>query len=124
VAGRFRGVLQSLQRIVNRKAAGLLARWELPKGGEELRDVLLRRHHDESVVHPPPSVIDAFVVGAFERIGAQVEELRESQRHERVLPHIQALRTLFGKDNLPLVITQTDERTVIVEVEKFVTRAG
>src|SRR5262249_39287152 len=54
VAGRFRGVLQSLQRIVNRKAAGLLARWELPKGGEELRDVLLRRHHDESVVHPPP----------------------------------------------------------------------
>lgn len=44
--------------IVNREAAGLLARWKFLERGEKLADVLLRRHHHEGVVHPPASVVD------------------------------------------------------------------
>src|SRR5436190_17186287 len=76
IAGRFRGVLQTLQRVINRETAGLLTWREFLKRSQEFPDVLLRRHHHEGVVHPPASVVDAFMVGGFERIGAQIEKLR------------------------------------------------
>src|SRR4030095_10579264 len=97
VADGFRGVLQTLQRVVNRKAAGLLARREFLKRGEELPDVLLCRHENKRMVNPPASIVYAFVVRGLEGIGAQIEKFRETKRHEWVLPHVQAMRALLGE---------------------------
>ena len=119
----FGAFCKCLQSLVEAEAAGLLARREFLERGEKLTHVLLRRHEHEGVVHAPPSVVDAFVVGALERIGAQVEELRKTQGHERVLPDIQAVRALFREDDLPLVVAQADQRAVVVEVEELLARA-
>ena len=89
-----------------------------------MSDVLLRWHQDEGVIDPPPPVINALVVGRLERIGAQIEKLRETQWHEWILPHIQAMRALFGEDDLLLVVAQRYERAVVVEVKEFLARAG
>src|SRR5262245_19941710 len=87
--------LQLLQRRVDREAARLLAGRKLLEGRQELADVLLRRHHQEQVLDAPAHVIHAFVVGGLERIGAQVEELRQAQRDERLLPDVQAVAALL-----------------------------
>src|SRR4030095_9648119 len=119
VAGRFRRVLQTLQRVVNRKAAGVLARRARLERGQELPDVLLRGHEHERVVNPPVSIVYAFMVGGLERIGAQIEKFGEPQRHKWVLPHVQAVRALFGEDDFVLVVAERDKRTVVVEVKEF-----
>src|SRR6185369_14979127 len=104
IAGRVRRVLQTLQRLIHAEAAGLLTGREFLKGSQKLPDVLLRWHQNEGVIDPPPPVIDAFVVGGLERIGAQVEKFWETKWHEWVLPHFQAVRALFGEDDLVLVV--------------------
>src|SRR5437868_5986707 len=119
-----RAFSQSLQHIVQGETADLLARREFPESGQELRDVLLRRNHYEQMLRPPARIIHALVVGGLERIGAQVEELWEAQCHERLLPHVKALRTLFGEDDLVLQIAQRDEGAVIVEIKELLARAG
>ena len=100
------GRLQRLQNGIQRESADLLARREFLERGEELPDVLLRRHEQEDVIDPPAVPVHAFVVADLERIGAQVEELREAQRHERLLPDVAAVRALLGEDDLPLVVAQ------------------
>ena len=62
-----------VQHLVEAEAADLLARRELLERGEELPDVLLRRHEQEEAVDPPLPVLPA-VLGVLERIGAQVED--------------------------------------------------
>ena len=124
IAGGFWGVLQSLQRVVERKTAGFLARREFLKRGQELPNILLGWHHDEGVIDPPPAVIYALVVSGLERIGTQIEKLRETQRHEWVLPDVQAMGALFGKDDFVLVVAERNERAVVVEIKEFLPRAG
>src|SRR5436190_24317256 len=50
IAGRLRRVLQTLQRVVERKTTRFLARRKFLERREELSDVLLRWHQDESVI--------------------------------------------------------------------------
>ena len=68
-------------------------------------------------------VVHALVVGRLEGVGAQVEDLRQTQRHERLLPDVEAVRALLGEDDLPLVVAQRHQRAVVVEVEELVARA-
>src|SRR5688572_20636873 len=68
---------QLLHHEVQAEAAGLLARRELLEGGEELADDVLSRDADEGVVEPPVVVRIRRDVCPLERIGSQVEQLRE-----------------------------------------------
>ncbi len=88
---------------------------------KELADVLLGRDQQEGVVHAPLPVVPA-VRGFLEGIGAEVEEPGEAQGHKRLLPDIEAVGALLGEDDLPLVVAQSHQRAVIVEVEEFVAR--
>src|SRR5260370_31211542 len=108
-----RAFRQLLERVVEGKTTRFLARREFLERGEELSDALLRWHQDEGVIDPPPAVINALVVGRLEGIRAQVEQFRETQRHEGILPYIQPDRPLFGKDALVLLIPQPYERPVV-----------
>ena len=60
-------------------------------------DDRLRRHEQERAVDHPLVVeqLDVFVA-ALERIAAQVEELRDAQRDERLLPDLEAVRALLA----------------------------
>ena len=60
-----------------------------------LPDDLLRRHEQEGAVDSPLCITDADVVGHLERIGTQVEDLGQAQRHERFLPDVEAFGSLF-----------------------------
>ena len=91
-ASPLRTALERLQHPIDAEAARLLAGRELLEGGKELSDVLLRRHEQEGALYAPTLVIHALVVGGLEGVRAQVEELREAQRHERVLPDVEAVR--------------------------------
>ena len=84
----------------------------------------LRRHQQEDVVDPPVRCSPCRMVGLLERIGAQVEELGQAQRHERLLPDIEAVGALLGEDDLPVVVAQRHQRAVVVEVEELVARVG
>ena len=74
------------------------------------------------MVDAPLGVADG-MVGPLKRIRAKVVELGKTQRDERLLPDIEALCALLSEDDLPIVVTQRDERAVVVEVEELVARA-
>src|SRR5262245_22163130 len=71
VAAALRTARERFQHLVEREAAGLLARREFFERGQELSHVLLGRHHYEDVVNAPMLVIDAFMVRGLERVRAQ-----------------------------------------------------
>ena len=63
------------------------------------------------------------MIGDLERIGAQIEQLRHTQRHEGLRPDSEAVGALLLEDDLPLVVAQCDQRTVVVPVEELLARA-
>jgi hypothetical protein len=93
------------------------------EGTEEVADVLLRGDENEHVLDAPALVIHAFMVRGLERIAAQVEQLRQPQRDERLLPDVEAVPPLLGEHDLPLVVAEADERAVVIEVEELVALA-
>src|SRR5215475_11227631 len=101
--------LERLQRSIDAEAAGLLAGRELLEGAKEFANVFLRRDHHKQVLHTPALVVHAFMVGGLEGIAAQVEQLRQPQRDEGLLPNIQPMLALFSERDLPLVIAQAHE---------------
>src|SRR6476659_3988833 len=71
--------LQPGHRLVDREARRLLPRRELLERLEELGDDVRRREGDVVVVEEPVVIRVRRHVGALERIGAQVEELRNAE---------------------------------------------
>jgi hypothetical protein len=64
------------------------------------------------------------VVSPLKGIGAQVEELRDAQRDERLRPQLEcAARPLLHEDELPVVEPQRDEIAVVREVDEALARA-
>ena len=118
------GVGKLLQHLVEAEASDFLARRELRKCGDVLGDEFLRGDKQEDAVDAPVRVVHGDVIGLLERIRAQIEDLRHAQRREGLLPNVKAMRTLLLEDNLPVVVTQADERAIIVPVEELVTRTG
>ena len=94
-------LLQRLNHGVEIEAAGLLAGRILPESLEELPDIGLGRKEKEDMLDPPMRIVDGLMIRAFEGVAQQVEELRESERHEGILPDIEAMGALFGEDELP-----------------------
>src|SRR5262249_2652407 len=72
----------------------------------------------------PPSVTGVRrEVRLLIRIGPQVEELRKPQGSERFLPYQQgSLGALFSKNKLPVVVAQTDQVGVVIEVVELLAR--
>ena len=101
----------------------LLAGRKLLEGGEEPANVLLSRHEQEEAFHAPTFDVHALVVGGLEWIRAEIEDLREAQGHEGLLPDLEALPPLLGEDDLPLIIPKADQRAVVIGVEELVARA-
>ena len=113
---------ECLHHPIEAEAAGPLARRELLEGGQELPDVLLRRHEHEGALDAPASIVHAVMVRTLEGVRAQVEELREAQRHHRILPDLEAMGPLLHEDDLPLVVAEGHELAVVIEVEELVAR--
>src|SRR5512144_3116549 len=97
--------LKFLEHLIEREAADFLARWKFLESGDEIRDVFLSWNQQEDTVNAPVAVIHGDMVGLLERIGTEVKELGQTQRHERLLPNIEAMSALLCKDELPVVIT-------------------
>ena len=79
-----------------------------------------RGQRDVVVVDEPVVVRVRGHVGTLERIGAQVEELRHAQRHERLRPDPQRpLRPLLHEDDLPVVEPEREHVAVVGVVDAF-----
>ena len=112
----------SLHHLIEAKASRLLTRRELLECRKEFADDVLRRNEQKCAIETPLGVPDADLVRLLEWIGTQVAKTRESHRHERFLPDVQPLGSLLLEGKLPIVIANGDHRSVIVEIEEFVTR--
>src|SRR5215218_5214824 len=70
---------QLVEHALQVERARLLARRELGQGLDVAGDEDLGRHQQEDAVDAPAAVAHAFLVGALERIGPEVEQLRDPQ---------------------------------------------
>ena len=59
------------------------------------------------------------MLAALERIGAQVEQHGQAQRHQRLRPHFEAMGILHHERRLPLLITQAGQVAVVGPVEEL-----
>ncbi len=84
-----------------------------------LADDRLRGDEHERMLDEPAHVIAGFVLGPFERIGSQVEQLRQAKLHHRLRPDSQAVRLLLQEHRLPLIVAKAREVAVIGPVEEF-----
>src|SRR5688572_12217053 len=107
------GFLQFRQYLVEGKAARLLPRRELHVRLQMTGHKRLCRDKHESVLYAPPVVVAGHVLGDLERIGAQVDQLRETKRDQRILPHGETLGPLLHEQELPAVIAKSREVPVI-----------
>ena len=114
-AGRERR-LELLDHLVDREARRLLPRRELLERLEELRRDRVAASDDVGVVEDPVVVRVRGHVGALERVGAQVEELRDAQRHERLGPDPQrplrrcSMKTTFQLSNRSASTSPSSEK--------------
>src|ERR1700730_6919993 len=118
------GVLEACQHLIEGEAAGLLPRRELLIGDQVLGYIALGRDQYERTFEFPFAVLDRGVIGQLERVGAEVEELRDAQAHQRVLPDIRAVRPLLQEYDLPAIIVQAGEISVVGPVKIFLALAG
>src|SRR6516164_1861234 len=79
-------LLQFLQYLINGEARCLLARGEILERRQEPAHDMLRRHKKENMVEHPIPVGVRGDVCKFERVCAQIGDLRNSQFHERLRP--------------------------------------
>src|SRR5690349_11107866 len=93
-----------LHGLFNREAAGLLARRELLEAYEMLRHQRLRRDEHEGMLDKPSHIVARLMLGPLERVGAQVEQRRQTQLHHRLRPDIEAVRLLLEEHRLPLLV--------------------
>src|SRR5438552_11306710 len=65
------GGLHLGRHLVEREAAGRLARREVPEGAEVSRDIGVRGNQQEDAIDAPPRIADGLVVGKLEGVGAE-----------------------------------------------------
>src|SRR5215475_9444176 len=88
-----------------------------------LRHNVLRRDEREGAFNPPLGVFSGLGLCPLERIGAQIKQLRQAKRDQRVLPHIETDRALLQEQDLPAVNAQGGKVAVIGPVEKLLALA-
>ena len=69
------------------------------------------------MVNEPPHVVARFLLRPFKRVGAEVEQSRQSKRHHRLHPYIQPVSLLFHEHRLPLLV-------IVGPVEEFTPLVG
>ena len=84
-----------------------------------LSDQLLSRKQKECMLDEPAHIISCFVLGPLEWIGAQVEQQRHSELHQRLGPNIEAFGTLLEEDGLPLIVAQAGQVAIVGPVEEL-----
>src|SRR5215813_620668 len=92
--------------LIQIEARGLLPDREFLEARQPLCDHGLRRHNDKATLRQPFVVFDR-LVAPLERIGAQVERLRNAQVGKLARPDAEALVQLFLEDNLPVPDAQS-----------------
>ena len=86
------------------EGAGLLAWRKFSEALQPLSDIGRRGSDHEDVVDKPPTVIDAFILAAFQGIAPQVTYQGSTEFDKRFAPDIEAVRALFEEGDLPLVV--------------------
>ena len=71
----------------------------------------------------PFLVEEVAFIAALERVGAQVEELRDAHHRERFTPHAHPFVALLGEHHLPPANPQRQEVAVVAPVDETLTRA-
>src|SRR5215467_1258282 len=126
-AGRFGQLLFVLaclfERLIDAEAGRLLARRELFKRLEEFTYQGLGGNKHKHSVRRPFAIEDCRVnVSALERIAANVEELREAQPNERLLPDAHSRRPLLHEVDLPLINAQRQQIAIVAPVHETLAR--
>ena len=78
----------------------------------------LGRQQHEQVLDEPAVVAAGLVLGALERVGANVEDLRGAQRHQRLHPDLEPVRLLLHEHRLVLVVAQAGKIAVVGPIEE------
>ncbi len=115
-------LLQLRHHFVQRKAARRLPRREIDVGLQVPDHESLGRHERKGMLDTPPVVVTGDMLGDLERISPQVDELGETQRYQRILPHIETFGPLLHEHKLPAIIAQRGEISVVRPVEVFLAR--
>ena len=71
---------------------------------------------------PSGVLAGGFVRRAFERIGWEVDELRQALEDERLLPDFEPLSPLLGQHDCPTVAPEAEHIATIREVKEFAAR--
>ena len=58
----------------------------------------------------------------FERISSEIKQERHSQFGKRLTPNTESLTTVFKKHCLPVVVTNRNDLSIIVDIKKLVAR--
>ena len=104
------------------KAAGLLAWWNIPETLQPFAHIGAGGCERKHVVHPPFVVAYAFMLRAFKWVHAQVRQHRCTLHLEWLAPDINSFGVLLQERDLPVVVAQRRDLTVVGPVEKFVAR--
>ena len=116
--------LQSLYRLVNAEARRFLSRRKFLEGLNEVHNVGLGRDTQERVINRPVPVGVGRDVRALVRVGTQIEHLGHAETNKRIVPNgHSAWRPLFGKHEFPVLITQSEEVSVVAKINKLTARA-
>ena len=89
------GARQGLHDSAEVETTWFLPRRKLLEALQPLADESLRRDEEIRSIDPPARVTDPFVVGTLERVAAQVEQFRQTQGLELLLPDIETVPALY-----------------------------
>src|SRR5262245_26548494 len=107
------------QSIVNAEAARSLAWWELLESLEEFAHKSLGRYQQEHAVGRPLLVKHRRVfVAPLEWVAPQIEEFREAQGDEGLLPDTHSLGALFHEMELPVLVPHRHQVAVVAPVKE------
>src|SRR4029453_15601491 len=109
-----------LHHLIKGEGGGLLPRWKLFERLQKRSHGGLRGHEQIDMVEEPVVMGLRCDAGAFERVGAQIVELRHAQRDKRLGPDPQcAGGALLHEYELPVVVTQAGELPSAGEIKKL-----
>src|SRR5207302_2276344 len=111
--------LQLLKDFIHIEGGRLLALRILFERREELAHVSLRGHQRENVIDEPVIVGVRGDVRPFVWVRPKIENLGDAQGDERLRPDAKCSRNpLLHEDELPVVVPQTGQLLVVVDVEE------
>jgi hypothetical protein len=116
-------LLHLLHDLIGAKAGWPLPWWVFLECADELANYSLRGYHQERMAQQPIVVGVRRDLGALIRVHPQIEHGRGPHADERITPDRErSFHSLFAEHELPIIVSKANELSVIIEVEKFLTR--